>query len=50
MKNLDLTDPIQRFTREITDLAFFKLFLVVHQPLLKLPYKKGEILQDLKEK
>lgn len=50
MKNLDLTDPIERFTREITDLAFFKLFLVVYQPLLKLPYKKGEILQDLKEK
>lgn len=50
LKNLDLTDPIQRFTREITDFTFFKLFLVVHQPSLKLPYKKGEVSQDLKEK
>lgn len=50
LKNLDFTDPIQRFTREMTELTFCKLFLVVHQPLLKLPYKKGEVTQDLKDR
>lgn len=50
LKNLNLTDPIQRFTRQMTELTFCKLFLVVHQPLLKLPYKKCEVSQDLKDR
>ncbi|KAL9064793.1 MAG: hypothetical protein Q9161_008648 [Pseudevernia consocians] len=50
LKNLDFTNPIQRFTREITELTFCKLFLVVNQPLLKLPHKKGEISKDLKDR
>ena len=50
LNNVDMKDPIQRMTFAFTDLTFCKIWLMIHQPLLKLPYKKGEVSQDLKDR
>ena len=50
LQSLDMYDPIQRITSQNKALNFHKFFVIVHQPLLKLPYKEGEVSQKLKDR